>query len=143
MPQTGAAIGQGAIFSIGNATGGASTAYVDVSIEITNMTSPQLNRDAIDATHLLSPENFREYIAGLKGQDTFTLEFNYLPAVTDELYANWQAGAGDYQMTYPDGIRMQFSGIPTAWKPGDASAETMKGTMTIQPSGKPTMLAAI
>ena len=143
MPATSAIIGQGSKFAIGNGVDGSSTQYPDISVEITNIPGPELKRDVHDATHLNSPDNYREFIAGLNGVDPITLDFNFVPDASDTLLAHYNVGKGDYQITFPNGVRLQFSGIPTAWKPGDATADVMKGSMTIQPSGKPALLAPV
>ena len=143
MPVTSAQTGLGIKFAIGNGTGGSSTSYADVAVEVTNVVVPNLKRAANDATHLNSPEDYEEYIGGRKGMDPTTIEFNYTPDAADAIYTHWQIGSGDYQFTYRNGVRIQFSGVPTNWKPGDGSEETMKGSLTIQPSGPPTLLAPV
>lgn len=142
MPVTSAAIGMNATFSIGDAADGTSTTYTKVGVEITSITSPGITREAIDATHLESPDDFREYIAGLLDTDPATIAFNYNPSATDVLYAAMIAGKGDFRITFPNGVKLDFSGIPQSWKPGDPSTTTMAGEFTVKPSGKPTLSAA-
>lgn len=141
MAVTSATIGMGATFAIGDGVDGGSLTYATVG-EVTNITSPGITREAIDATHLLSPDDFREFIAGLLDADPATLGFNYVPSAADVLYTAALAKKGDFQITYPNGVKFQFSGIVTAWKPGDGSTTTMVGEMTIKPSGKPNLVAA-
>ncbi|MBY6141123.1 outer capsid protein Hoc [Leisingera daeponensis] len=141
MPVTSAQIGMGATFSIGDGFDGGSTIYTKLG-EVTGITSPGITREAIDATHLESPDDFREYIAGLLDTDPATISFNYNPSATDALYAAMIAGKGDFRITYPNGVKLDFSGIPQSWKPGDPSTTTMAGEFTVKPSGKPTLSAA-
>ena len=64
MAATEADIGYGAIFKVGN--GGSPTeTFTDFGAEVTSITPPGYSRDALDATHMASPDRFREYIAGL------------------------------------------------------------------------------
>lgn len=142
MPVTSAAIGMKATFSIGDGFDGGSTNYAIVGVEVTSITSPGITRETIDATHLMSPDEFREYIAGLLDTDPATIGFNYTPDATDALYAAMMAGKGDFRITYPNGVKLDFSGIPQSWKPGDPSTTTMAGEFTVKPSGKPTLNAA-
>ncbi len=142
MPVTSAETGMKSIFSIGDGINGGSTVYTPVGVEVTSITSPGITREAIDATHLLSPTHFREYIAGLLDTDPATIAFNYNPSAADPLYAAMLAGKGDFRITFPNGVNFDFSGIPQSWKPGDPSTTTMAGEFTVKPSGKPTLSAA-
>ncbi|MFW8636708.1 phage tail tube protein [Cribrihabitans pelagius] len=140
MPVTSAQIGMGATFSIGDGFDGGSIGYAKVG-EVTGITSLTITRETIDTTHLESPDDFREYIAGLLDTDPATIAFNYVPSAADPLYAAMIAGKGDFRITYPNGVKMDFSGIPQSWKPGDPSPTTMAGEFTVKASGKPTLSA--
>ena len=142
MPVTSAAIGMKATFSIGDGVDGGSVTYTPVGQEVTSITSPGITREAIDATHLESPDDFREYIPGLMDTDPATIAFNYTPSAVDPLYSAMSAGKGDFRITFPNGVKLDFSGIPQSWKPGDPSTTTMAGEFTVKPSGKPTLSAA-
>lgn len=142
MTVTSAAIGMKATFSVGDGAHGGSTNYTKVG-EVLNITAPSITREAIDATHLESPDDFREFIAGLLDGEPCTVTFNYVPGATDALYTAILAGAGDFRITYPNGVKLDFSGIPTTWKPGDASTTTMTGEFTVKPSGKPALAPAV
>lgn len=142
MPVTSAQTGMKSTFSIGDGVDGGSTTYTEVGFEITSITSPAITRETIDVTHLKSPDDFREYIAGLLDTDPATIAFNYNPSAADALYAAMLAGKGDFRITFPNGVKMDFSGIPQSWKPGDPSTTTMAGEFTVKPSGKPVLAAA-
>ena len=142
MSVTSAETGMKATFSIGNGVDGGSTTYTRVGFEITSITSPGITREAIDATHLESPDDFREFIPGLMDTDPATIAFNYNADAADPLYAAMMAGKGDFRITFPNGVKLDFSGIAQSWKPGDPSTTTMAGEFTVKPSGKPTLIAA-
>ena len=142
MTVTSAVIGMKATFSIGDGVDGGSTTYAKLG-EVTSITSPGITRETIDATHLESPDDFREYIAGLMDTDPATIAFNYVPSAVDALYTAMIAGKGDFRITYPNGVKFDFSGIAQSWKPGDPSTTTMAGEFTVKPSGKPTLAAAV
>lgn len=139
MPVTSAAIGMKSTFSVGDGVDGGSTSFVVVAEEVTSITSPSITRETIDATHLMSPDEFREYIAGLLDTDPVTIAFNYVPSAADPLYALMITGKGDFRITYPNGVHMTFSGIPQNWKPGNADTTTMAGEFTVKASGKPVL----
>lgn len=142
MPATAASTGQQSSFEIGNATGGTSTTYTAVS-EVLSVRGFAVNRDSEEATHLNSPEDFKEYIPGLIGTEPVTIEFNYVAAASDTLFTAIKAGIGDFRMVYPNGVKLDFSGVITRWKPGEASANIMRGELVIQPSGVPVLAAAV
>lgn len=141
MTVTSATIGMGAIFGIGDGIDGGSVTFIKIG-EVTNISPPTQNREAIDATHLESDEDYREFIPGLKDGDSATITFNYVPTATDAIYTQFNIGKGDFELIYPSGLKFQFSGVVTGWKPGDASTTTMVGELTIKQSGPPTLLAA-
>lgn len=141
MPVTEAQIGMGATFSVGDGMDGGSVTYAKVG-EVTSITSPAITRETVDASHLESPDDFREYIAGLLDTDPATIGFNYKPDAADPLYAAMMQGKGDFRITYPNGVKLDFSGIAQSFKPGDPSTSTMVGEFTVKPSGKPVLVAA-
>ena len=140
MPVTSASNGMGATFSIGDGADGGSTTFVKVG-EVTNITPPALTREATDATHLESPDDAREYIPGLLDGEPSTVVFNYIPGAADPLYEAMKAGKGDFRITYPGGVQLNFSGIAQSWKPGEPSTDKMTGEFTVKPSGLPTLAA--
>lgn len=141
MAVTSATTGMKAIFSIGDGVDGGSTTYTKVG-EVTSITPPSLSRATEDATHLESPDEHREFIAGLLDTDPANIAFNYVPSATDKLYTAMIAGKGDFQITYPNGVKLQFSGIPVTWKPGEASTSIMQGEFSVKPSGPPVLVPA-
>ena len=141
MTVTSASTGVKATFAIGDGTDGGSSEYTKVG-EVISITAPGVTREAIDVTHLESPDGFREFIPGLMDMDAATIQFNYVPAATDALYTAMQTGKGDFEITYPNGVKFRFKGIVQSWKPGDVSTTTMTGEFTVKPTGKPTLVGA-
>ena len=139
MSVTSAETGMKSTFSIGDGVDGGSTKYAVAGFEITSITSPGVTREAVDVTHLESPDNFREFIPGLMDTDPATIAFNYNADASDPLYAVMLVGKGDFRITFSNGVKLDFSGIPQSWKPGDPSTTTMVGEFTVKPSGKPTL----
>lgn len=141
MPATTASIGYGAQFAIGN---GATPEVFTKVAEVTSLTPPGFTRDAEEATHLESPDQYKEYIGSLFDTGDVSVTLNFVPSATDALYAAMHADAGNYQITFPNGIRMQFTGFFTGYDmPELTPVGTMSVTATIKRStGKPALLAA-
>jgi predicted secreted protein len=138
---TSAAIGLGSKLGIESGTLGSGT-YVDMA-EVTSIKFPNLSRDTIDATHMASPDGFREFIAGLSDGGEFSVEVNYIAAVADPLMAALLAGADNYQITAPNGIRWQMRAICTEYAPEAPLDDKMTASLTFKVSGKPVILASL
>lgn len=141
MPQTKADIGYGAEYAIGD--GAASEQFSPVA-EVISITPPGLTRDKQDATHLKSPDAYKEYIAGLFDTGDVSITLNYEPSATDAVYAAFHAAAGNHQITFPNGVMMRFFGFFVSYDMPELTAEgKMQSTATItRSSGKPTLHAA-
>lgn len=131
-------IGYNSDFAIYNGT-----AYVDVA-ECTSITWPGYTRDAVEATHLNSDDQFREYIPGLMDAGEVTLELNFVPSVSDVIIAALTAPTiQQFKLTAPNGVNMVLKGIVTAYQPGPfTSEEKMSASATIKVTGKPTLAAS-
>ena len=139
MTATQADIGYNSAFGIEGATPGT---YVAVA-EVVSITPPGMTRDAIEATHLKSPEEFKEFIAGLKDGGEASITVNFIPAATDALYTAFEAKSGKYQITFPNGVMMRFAGFFTGYTPPELTPDgKMEASATIKCNGKPTLHAA-
>ena len=112
--------------------------YVPVA-EVTMATPPQYSRDAIEATHMGSPNAFREYIPGLLDAGEATIEINYVPAAVDPILTAMRAGLGQFRITYPNGTTSTFSGIITAYTPETPMDGKLAATITIKVSSIPVL----
>lgn len=140
MAISGASTGMGSTFSIGNGVDGGSVSYVKVG-EVTNIDQGGIDIEAIDVTHLESPDEAHEFIPGLPTAAPVTVTFNYVPSASDPLHALALIKKGDFQTTYKNGVKLQYSGVVTNWKPGSPSTTTMTGELTFQPNGLPVFVA--
>jgi len=117
--------------------------YVPVA-EVVAITPPGMSRESIEATHLKSPDQFKEHIAGLMDAGEASFSFNYLPSATEAMYLAFQARTGKYQVTFPNGVMMRFVGFFTAYEPPELTpGGKMEASATVQTSGKPTLHAAV
>jgi len=139
MTATAADIGYNSAFGIEGSTPGT---YVAIA-EVVSITPPGVTREAIEATHLKSPEAFKEFIAGLKEAGEASITLNFVPSATDVVYTAFDAESGKYQITFPNGVMMRFGGFFTAYSPPQLTPDgKMEASATIKASGKPTLHAA-
>lgn len=135
---TQAAIGHGVQFKIGN---GATPEVFTAVAEVTNVTPPGMSRDAVDATHMDSPEKWREFVMGLKDGGEVELELNFVPgsATTLLLMAEIDAAVGNKQIVFPGGQIMAFAAGMTGFTPETPLDDKMTASATYKVSGKPTL----
>lgn len=136
---TNANIGYDSTFGIEGATPGT---YVAVA-EVVSITPPGMTRDAVEATHLKSPDGWKEFIAGLKEAGEASLTLNFVPSATDALFTAFTADSGKYEITFPNGVQMRFGGFFTAYNPPELTPDgKMEASATIKATSKPTLHAA-
>lgn len=112
--------------------------------EVTRIKPPGWSRDSVDATHLESPDDVKEFIAGLKEMTECSFDLNWLPSANDAMVAAFEDENGKYEITAPNGVRIQFSGFFTSYEPGDLTADgKMTASVTIKPAGMAQLLAAV
>lgn len=135
---TQAKIGYGTLFKIGN--GAAPEVFTTVA-EVTAITPPNMSRDAIDASHELSPEGWREFIGGLKDGGEVSIELNFVPgsATTIALMAEIAADAGNKQIVFTTNEIFSFRALCTAFEPDAPLDDKMTATATYKVTGQPTL----
>jgi len=136
MTATAAVIGYGTSFSIY----GGST-YTAVA-EVTNITWPGYTRDAVDATNMASPNEFREFIPGLMDAGEVTIEMNFIPSASDVILAALTAGTGQFKIAAASGVNIVFSAIVTAFTPQAPLEDKMSASATFKITGKPVWAAS-
>jgi hypothetical protein len=139
MTATAADIGYNASFGIGDT---ADPIVYTIVGEVTNITPPGRTRGTIDATRLKSPDEYLEYIAGMAETGEATITMNFVPSATDLLVTAFEAKSGSFQVLFPNGIKLTFSGIVTAYEFGELSIDKMTSTFTVKGSGKAVLAAA-
>lgn len=132
-------IGWDSEFAIESTTPGSYTKLA----EVVAITPPGMTRDTVEVTHLESADEWKQYIAGLKDAGEASITLNFVPSATDSLLAAFNAKTGKYQITFPNSIRLQFSGFFTAYNPPELTpGGVMQATAKIKATGAVTMLAA-
>ncbi|WP_306150644.1 phage tail tube protein [Roseovarius sp. MMSF_3281] len=141
MPETQANIGYDSEFAIGD--GGDPETFTAIA-EVVSITPPGLTRDKEEATHLKSPDKYKEYVMALFDTGDVSLTLNWVPSETDTLFDAFHADPGNMQITFPNGVRMQFVGAFAGYETPELSPiGKMEATATVtRTSGKPQLLAA-
>lgn len=111
--------------------------------EVTNITGPGMSRNMIDATHLTSPDQVKEYIAGLIDGGQVTLDLNWLPTDATQLafLTDFLAGTTQsYSIVWSDAgpTTWAFSGKVQAISPTAPKDDRLSATVTIQLTTKVT-----
>ena len=140
---TNADIGYGTIFATGN---GLSPEVFAAMAEVTKVKPPNISRDAVEATHMLSPNAWREFIAGLKNGGEVSLELNFDPdgtaaaALMAELALSGAAATKNRTITFTDGTVFAFAGILTSCEPDAPIDDRMIVAATFKVTGEPTLV---
>lgn len=137
MSASSAKIGYNTDFAIYNGS-----AYVEVA-EVTSITWPGYQRDAIEATHLNSDDQFREYVPGLMDAGEVTLDLNFVPSASDVFIAAMTAASiGQFKITAQGGVNVVFKGIVTSYQAQSPVDDRMTASVTIKVTAKPTWAAS-
>jgi predicted secreted protein len=139
---TEARVGMGSRFEIGD---GADPEVYTQLAEVININPPSMSRDALDATHMLSPEQWREFVPGLKDGGEVSVDMNFIPGGAGEtqIMANLAAdNTANYRITFPNGVSWTFAAFCTGFEPSVPHDDKMSATATFKVSGKPTFLTA-
>jgi len=113
--------------------------YTSVGIEINRIQPPGYSRDAIDASHTTSPDEFREYIEGMMDSGEVEIEGNFVPNASDAVVTQLLAGKAEYQITFPNAVTWTFDAFFTNYQPDAPIDDKMTFSATMKVSGKPTL----
>lgn len=130
--------GYGSVFERGD--GADPEVFAEVA-EVVSITPPQLTKETVDATHLNSPDGYREFLAGMKdaGEVTFTMAYVANGTGQSDIRDDFEADdVVNYRITLPNDATWEFSGIVTGLAPSELSIEErVTEAVTIKVSGKP------
>ena len=133
---TAAIIGMGTTFGIADTA--TPTSFTDIA-EIYDLTLPSLEIDQVDVTNFGSPNNRREYIAGLTDSGEASFEMNYVPnSASDILLRSIQGVAKICKVTFPNGATVTFTGNLQSYVPTTPVGDRMTANVTFKVSGNPT-----
>ncbi len=107
-------LGYGTKFQTGN--GSSPETFTDLAF-VTSITAPNLSRDSIDVSHMQSPDEWREFIAGMKDAGEVSLELNFKAggtaflAMLAELNTVSASATKTRRITWPTGSYMEFEAM--------------------------------
>lgn len=109
---------------------------------VTNVSGPGLTRETIDVTAHDSPDQWMEFLGGLKDGGEVTLDINYRPSVHDALVADLDdEDPRNYQLVFPDvdATTWGISAIMTGFEPEAPYDDKLAASLTFKVNGKPTL----
>lgn len=134
MPDTGASIGYGTLYEASIDGGTTWTALA----EVFNMTPPAASVDVHDATHMQSPDATREFIAGLIDPGELSLEMNFIPGSSGDVYIQARRAARvkfKSRITFPNAVKWTFNTFVTNYESAVPNDDKMTSTMTCKVTG--------
>lgn len=134
---TDAAIGYGSDFR--RSDGAATPVYTTIG-EVHTITPPSIGKDVVDATHMNSPDGYREFIPGLKDAGEASVELVFVPNAPEVavMIADVESDAAhDYEILFPDATAWRFTALATGFEPGVPMDDKMTATFTLKLTGRP------
>lgn len=112
--ETQAQIGYGTLLQLGN---DASPQVFTTIAEVKSINGFGFSADELEATHMLSPGGYKEFVAGMKMGDTATIVMNCIRENVIQTKVVWDAGlVRDFQLNLPSTLPdYDFSMVPLAW----------------------------
>jgi predicted secreted protein len=140
---TDASIGYGTQYRIWD-TGTSPADYFQIG-EVINVTPGEATADRIDATHMLSPNRRREYIAGLIDNGEASFEINWVPGNDTDVFLRELFESGetrDHQVEFPNGAIVTFEASIIGYSKAVPIDDRMTATVTVAVSGAETWTQA-
>ena len=112
--------------------------------EVLSINPPSLSRDAVDTTHMKSPEGWREFLFGLKdgGEVSFEIQSKPSSPAYQALVADFDnPNPESYSIEFPDGSTWSFSAGITGMETSDPMEDKITTSATFKITGKPTFAA--
>lgn len=132
--------------SIGYDTLPATQSFTDVA-QVNSVSGPGFAADAIEKTHMASPNAFREFFAGLVDGGEVSFECNFLPgnatqmATTGVLKIMKSREVRVWRITFPGSpeVGISFPAVVTGWEPDAPGDDKMTLAITLKVAGEPTI----
>lgn len=134
MPTT-AAIGHSSQFARGN--GGTPEVFTALA-QVTSISPPSLSRDTIDASHMQSPQRYREFVSGMRdgGEVSIELDFERGSTTDVQLLADFNSDAArNYRIVFPSGQAWTFNAFLTGYEVSVPMDDKMTATATFKVNG--------
>lgn len=133
-------LGLGTKFQTGN--GSSPESFTDLAF-VTSITPPGMSRDSIDVSHMLSPDGWREFIAGMKDAGEVSMELNFKAGGTAFLamLAEFNTASASATQTrrilWVNGSYMEFEAFLTGFEPEVPMDDKQAASATFKVSGRP------
>lgn len=113
--------------------------YADFGLEITSIDAPGVSRSTQDASHMASPSETTEMIVGLKTTKSFGVQFNWVPAGTQDVLDAIDDGMVNWQILFPDASTCTVKAAITDFTISGLTPDgKMSASGTFTPSGPAT-----
>ena len=138
-------LGYGTKFQTGN---GSSPEIFTAMAFVTSISGPGMARDSIDVSHMLSPDAWREFIAGMKDAGEISLELNFRPggsallACLAEFNLASASATQTRRILWVDGSYFEFEGFLTAFEPETPMDDKQAASATFKVTGRPFLTQA-
>jgi predicted secreted protein len=120
------------------------SAYTTLA-EVVEFEPPEMTRDAVEFTHMSSPDRWREYKPGMREAGETTLTYNLIPGEADDDVVGDSFATDEveeWRVSYPNGATLDIKGFFTSHKHATPMEERMTGAATFKISGKPVLAPA-
>lgn len=135
MAATEAQIGYATLLKLGN---GSSPETFTTIAEVRDISGFGYTLDELEATHMESPNGYKEYVAGLKDGDTMTVACNMIRSNAIDTKVVWDAGLRrNFELNFPSTLPdYDFSAVPTGWHvTGVAPNDVLQIELTMRIAG--------
>lgn len=134
-----AMIGYGTKIEIENVAGGG--VYTEIG-EVTNANKPNIQVDQVEVTTMQSPDQTKEYIAGLADRGEVTLSMNWVPgSASDTFIETWREGGNErrsVKITTPNNKIYTFNAFILSYSGEIPNGEVMKAELGLKVAGSVT-----
>ncbi|MEY9196637.1 hypothetical protein ABIA16_001753 [Sinorhizobium fredii] len=135
MADTEASIGYGITFEMADIATPTVFTYI---AEIKDVTPPSEETDQADASHMQSPNRYREFIDGLTDAGEASFEMNYVPGSASDKALIAAKGKRKWcRITFPNGVQTLFVGTRQTYEKSAPTDDVMTATATFKVSGEP------
>jgi hypothetical protein len=132
-------LGIGSTFAL--ARSATPTSFVNMN-EVYEITAPNAVRATVDATHMGSLNQTREYIGGLIEPGEMSFMMAFVPGNASDLMCQAMQISGEKgraKITWPNGVTWTIDAIVLGYEPTDPIDDKMTVSVTIQCSGTKTV----
>ena len=107
---------------------------------ITNLSGPSIEREQIDVTAHDSPDQWEEFVFGIKRSGEVSIDVNYDPSKHDYIMEDFESSEPrGYRITWPDALETvwSFDAGLVGFEPEAPFDDKLAASLTFKVSGKP------